>query len=163
LPIGTLGERGPIQRIVVRIQVGESRMAGTDDPVFLRLEGAGGREFRLDPASGKAFHRGKEHVLVLGSPDSDEASVSHADLNDPTRPAIALGAVEGVRLIKALNPIPNVRGVGELDDRLLVEEIAVELYGADGSEPVRFGRTGPIWLGLVCGLTLELERMADGQ
>ena len=133
-------------------------MSGSDDPVFLRLTGPAGRDFRLDHAKGKNLRRGAEDVYVLGAKEDPETNVSHPDFNDPTRPPLRAGAIEGVTLLKAMEPIPNVRGVGELDDRLELEEIEVEIHAGGGAEPARYQRQGPIWLGLLAGFSLELER-----
>jgi hypothetical protein len=138
-------------------------MAGTDDPVFLRLTGPAGREFRLAREHGRSFARGKQSLLVLGGPKSDETNVAHPELNDPATPATDLADITGVCLVKGQEPLPNVRGVGEMDDRLLIERIEVELRGAGGTPTRRFERTGPVWLGLVCGLCLELAEAADPQ
>lgn len=149
-----------LRQIVVRVQVGRHRMAATDDPLFLRLGGPAGREFRLALARGHALRRGQESVFVLAAPDAAETNVAHPELNDPAMPAIALASVDSVWLIKRLEPIPNVRGVAEMDDRLLIDEVVVELHGHDAARPVRFRREGPLWLGLVCGLEIALERTA---
>jgi hypothetical protein len=146
----------PIEKIVVRIQVGKDRMAGSDDPLFLGLRGAEGREFRLELAKGRALRRGAEDVFVLGVPGAPETNVAHAELNDPTSPPIALERIEGVFLRKGLEPIPNVRGLGEMDDRLQVDAVEVELHGRGHSAPVRFRRPGTFWLGLVSGLRFDL-------
>ena len=150
----------PIEKIVVRIRIGTELMAGTDDPLFLRLGGPAGREFRLALARGKSFRRGREDVFVLGSPDAPDTNVSKAALNDPGSPAIDLSAIEAIQLVKGQEPLPNVRGIGEMDDRIKVEEIDVSVY-AKGAQPVRFYREGPHWLGLVCGRTLELARLEE--
>jgi hypothetical protein len=147
-----------IERITVRIRVGTGLMAATDDPIFLRLTGASGREFRLLQARHKSLRRGSEDVFVLGSPDSKETSVAHPELNDPTRPPLSLEGIERVTLVKGTDPLPNVRGVGEMDDRVLIEEAEVVIQ-CDGQPRARFHRHGPHWLGLICGLSLELPRV----
>jgi hypothetical protein len=136
-------------------------MAASDDPLFLELCGPAGRSFRLAPAKGRSLRRGSEDVLVLGAPDASETNVARPDLNDPASPALALAGIHGVRLVKGFDPLPNVRGVGEMDDRLLIEEAEVCIFGSGGSR-LRFRRTGPFWLGLVSGLALELGRVDDG-
>ena len=73
----------PIQAIVVRIQLGRDRKSGTDDPVFLRLTGPCGRDFRLLLAKGRTLHRSEENIFRLGVP---EANIDHPDLNDPLPP-----------------------------------------------------------------------------
>lgn len=148
--------RRPVERITVRIQVGDGLLAASDDPLFLGLAGREGREFRLLLARGKSLRRGAEDLYVLASPDDGEPNVVHPDLNDPTAPALDAAAVTGVYLRKGLDPVPNVRAVGEMDDRLEVSESDVTLHCADGHPPVRFTRTGPLWLGLVSGLRLDL-------
>ena len=37
----------PVLRMVLRLTIGESLMAGSDDPLFLGVHGAQGREFRI--------------------------------------------------------------------------------------------------------------------
>lgn len=151
--------QGPLLRqIVVHVNVGSELMAGTDDPVFLRLGGPAGREFRLKRAKGRSFHRGEPMDLVLGDPKARDTNVAHPELNDPSSPGIPLEAVTSVALVKGLEPIPNVRGVGELDDRLLIELAKVTLHAEGEAAPVVFRREGPIWLGLVSGLFVELAR-----
>ena len=68
----------PAEKIVVRIRVGSDLMAASDDPLFLRLGGPAGREFRLllgkevqvvkvvnaVAESGKA--QGREHFIGAG-------------------------------------------------------------------------------------------------
>lgn len=133
-------------------------MGGTDDPVYLRLAGPAGREFRLKLARGRSFQRGKVSSLVLGDTEDSETNVAHPELNDPGRPALTLAEVERVLLVKGMEPIPNVRGVGELDDRLLIDSAEVSIEPTDGGEPLVFRREGPFWLGLVSGMSLELAR-----
>ena len=154
--------RHPVVRIDVRIQVGADRMAATDDPLFLGLRGPAGREFRLSPAKGHALRRGKEDHYVLAAAEAPETNVEHPNFNDPTQPALAAGGVAGVYLRKGLEPIPNVRALGEMDDRLEVEAVTVEVAAEGLAEPLRFARRGPIWLGLVSGLFLEIPPAADG-
>jgi hypothetical protein len=149
----------PIRRIVVRVAVGNDRMGGTDDPVYLRLSGPAGREFRLKLARGRSFQRGKVSSLVLGGSEDSETNIAHPELNDPSRPALAIGEVERVLLVKGMEPIPNVRGVGELDDRLLIDSAEVSIEPDDGGEPRSFRRDGPFWLGMVSGMSLELARV----
>ena len=146
----------PIQSVLVRVQVGSDRKAGTDDPVFLRLAGPGGREFRLCLAKGRTLHRGDLNVFVLGGPD---ANVGHAELNDPSAPQLDASGIERVELYKGLAPIPNVRGLAELDDRAQIDRVEVEIHGSADSEPLRFAREGPFWLGLVCGFRIELAAL----
>jgi hypothetical protein len=145
-----------VVRIEVRIQVGPNLMSGTDDPLFLGLRGAAGREFRLKLAGPGPLHRGQEGRFVLGAPNDPAANVEPPELNDPTNPTLDADGISGVYLRKGLEPIPNVRGIGEMDDRLEVEAVAVEITVANVPKPRCFARRGPIWLGLVCGLLLEI-------
>jgi hypothetical protein len=150
--------RCPVRRIEVRLQVGESLLAASDDPLFLGVEGSCGREFRLELAQGRSLRRGAEDCFVLGSPQDAETNVKHPKLNDPTSPALDLEAVEGIYLRKGTDPIPNVRAVGELDDRLEILGVAVEIHSA-GRPTQHFARRGPIWLGLAAGLRFDLARL----
>ncbi len=145
-----------VSKIVVRTRVGKDLMAASDDPVFLRLEGPSGREFRLQLAQGKSFRKGAEDVFVLAAPDDPDANVQHPELNDPTAPPIDAAGVSRVALRKGLEPIPNVRGLGEMDDRLQLVDVEVEIHAGGRPKPLRFTRRGPIWLGLVCGLSVDL-------
>lgn len=154
--------RSPIVRIEVRLKIGGSRMAASDDPVFLGLRGPAGREFRLALARGHAFRRGQADLFVLAAPDAPETNVAHPRLNDPTSPPLDVAGVESLYLRKGFDPIPNVRGVGEMDDRLEIEEAEVELHSEGLAKPARFARQGPIWLGLVAGLRFELPRVDGG-
>jgi len=130
-------------------------MAASDGPLFLRLSGPGGREFRLDLPKGRTLRRGAEDLYVLGSPKASGTNVAHPELNDPTAPALHVEEIAGVQLVKGLEPLPNVRGVGEMDDRLLVDAIHVEIHDTAGGTRC-FARQGPIWLGLLCGLQLDI-------
>ena len=151
----------PIEGIVVRIQLGDSLMAASDDPLFLGLEGAAGREFRLLLARGKSLRRGAEEVYVLGSPGGSAATVAHAEFNDPTEPALDLDGVTGIYVRKGFDPVPNVRAVGEMDDRVEIADIEVTLHAPGHPTPRRFRREGPFWLGLISGLRLQLAPL-DG-
>ena len=151
----------PVERIRVRIRVGDDRMAASDDPLFLGLRGPGGREFRLAFAHGRGLRRGAEDVYVLGAPGDPEVNVAHPELNDPTRPGIDPAEVTGAYLRKGQEPIPNVRGFGEMDDRLQVAQAEVELEIRGGARARRFQRRGPLWLGLVCGHVMELAPGPD--
>jgi hypothetical protein len=133
-------------------------MAATEDPVFLQLIGPGGREFRIASPRGHSFKRKTTARFVLAGPDSPETHIAHPELNDPGRPAIDLDAIVGVQIHKRLSPIPNVRGIGELDDRLLIEAARVELTAEGEEAPTRtFVYSGPIWLGLVAGHSIQLS------
>lgn len=149
-----------IQRIVVELRVGSDRMAATDDPVFLGLRGPMGREFRIAPAKGKSLRREGEERYVFGAAGDGEVNVAEPALNDPTQPGLDAGGVESVYVIKRQDAFPNVRGMGELDDRLQLEEATVRLECADGSVRT-FQRKGPLWLGLTCGLTCDLPPASD--
>jgi hypothetical protein len=100
---------------------------------------------------------------LLGAADDPDTNVASPDLNDPTSPAIDARSIEGVYLRKGLDPIPNVRALGEMDDRLELVEVSVEIHAKDEPKPLRFERRGPLWLGLVCGLQIEVPRAARAQ
>jgi len=150
-----------VERIVVRVQLGDSLLAATDDPLFLGLEGPSGREFRLAFARGRSLRRSAEDRYVLAAAGDPDTNVAHAELNDPTAPPLDATGVRGVYVRKGLDPVPNVRAVGEMDDRVEVAEVEVELHVA-GGPPRRFLRKGPVWLGLVCGLRLDLAPVDAG-
>jgi len=152
--------RRPVSRIEIRLQIGEGLLAASDDPLFLGIAGPCGREFRLELAHGRSLRRGAEDHYVLGAKGEPSANVNRPELNDPTEPIIDADAIAGVYLRKGTDPIPNVRAVGELDDRLQVIAATVEIYADGGSAPIRFGRRGPIWLGLASGLRFELARLS---
>jgi hypothetical protein len=150
-----------VSEIRVRIRVGTSMLAASDDPLFLGVRGDCGREFRLEFQRGKSRRRGQEDLYVLGRPTAPSTNVDHADLNDPTQPELYADEITGVYLRKGTDPIPNVRGLGEMDDRLEITEAEVEIDAETRRNALQFVRQGPIWLGLVCGLSLELAP-ADG-
>lgn len=152
--------RSRVTRIEVRVRVGDSLLAASDDPIFLGLTGSSGREFRLLLARGRSLRRKAEDHYVLAAPDQPDANVAAAELNDPTHPPLDLAGITGVYLRKNLSPIPNVRGVGELDDRLELLEAEVTIHGGSG-ERLRFHRDGPLWLGLNAGLRINLARHDD--
>jgi hypothetical protein len=151
---------GNLVRIRVKLKVGESRMAASDDPLYLGLHGPCGREFRLELKAGHARRRGHEDVYVLGSPEDSETNVEHPELNDPAIPSIEAESITGVYLRKGFEPIPNVRGIGEMDDRIEISDAEVE-FDTEGGERIRFQRSGPIWLGLLAGVRFNLPR-CDG-
>jgi hypothetical protein len=133
-------------------------MAGSDDPLYLGVHGPLGREFRLELQKGQARRRGHEDVYVLGQPEDPETNVEHPELNDPSVPPIDAATITGVYLRKGFDPIPNVRGIGEMDDRVEITEAEVEIESEGATKAMRFQRTGPIWLGLVAGVRFELPR-----
>ena len=149
--------RSAIERIEVRVLVGDSLLAASDDPFFLGLSGPSGREFRLLLARGKSLRRKAEDRYLLGGP---EANVEQPELNDPSAPPLDAEGITGAYLRKGLDPIPNVRAVGELDDRLELVEAEVTIHSPGG--PQRFRRRGPLWLGLVAGMQIELARLDEG-
>jgi hypothetical protein len=148
----------PIRRLTLRLVIGESLMAGSDDPLFLGLHGPEGREFRVRFAKGASLRRGHEELYCIGPPDDGATNVANPAFNDPTTPAIDAAQISSVYLRKGFEPIPNVRGLGEMDDRLEVIEAELEVHVAGRAEPLRYLRRGPIWLGLVAGLRLDLPR-----
>jgi hypothetical protein len=150
-----------VTRIEVRVRVGDNLLAASDDPLFLGLSGPCGREFRLLLAHGRTLRRKAEDHFVLAAAGDRDTNVAAAELNDPTRPPLDVAGVTGVYLRKNLSPIPNVRGVGELDDRLELLEAEVTIHGGAG-ERLRFHREGPLWLGLGAGLRIDLARHDDG-
>jgi hypothetical protein len=129
--------------------------------MFLGLRGPSGREFRLTHAKGKSWRRGAKETYILAAPSDPDANVAHPELNDPATPPLDLDSISGVYLRKGLEPIPNVRGHGEMDDRLGLDRAEVELHGPDGRTR-RFERRGELWMGLVCGLFLDLPPVDSG-
>ena len=150
-----------VRRITVEVQVGSDKMAATDDPMFLGLRGPWGREFRLHPAHGKPWRKGSATTWVLGGRDDPETNVAMPELNDPATPPIPADGVHSAYLRKGLDPIPNVRGRGEMDDRIQIDRIQVTLHTDDGGARA-FGRLEPFWLGLVCGLSMDLPPLPEG-
>jgi hypothetical protein len=145
-----------VVRIEVKLEVGDHLMAASDDPIFLGLRGPCGRQFRLRLAKGKFLRKGKIDHFILGSPNDDRTNVEQAELNDPTVPAIDALSITSAYIRKGFEPVPNVRAMGEMDDRLLIDHAEVDVI-TDGVR-VRFARRGPIWLGLASGLNFELPR-----
>ena len=96
--------RHPVVRIEVRIQVGPNLMSGTDDPLFLGLRGAEGREFRLNLAGAGSLSRGQEGHFVLGAPGDPAVNVDQPELNDPTSPALDADGISSVYLRKGFEP-----------------------------------------------------------
>jgi hypothetical protein len=150
--------RHPVTQIGVRLQVGGSLLSASDDTLFLGLRGPAGREFRLALAHGSFLRRAREDVFLLGAAGHRDTNVAHPQLNDPTKPEIESSSIQSLYLRKGFDPIPNVRALGELDDRLEIVEVAIDVHAEGRSEPLRFRRSGPLWLGLVCGLSVEVPR-----
>jgi len=153
------GQRRPVAQIAVRLLVGSNRLSASDDPVFLGLAGPLGREFRLALARGHYLRRGQEDLFRFGPADDPAVNVASPELNDPTEPALDADSITGIYVRKGLDPIPNVRALGELDDRLEIAEVEVELHVRGEPKPLRFARQGPIWLGLACGLEFSIPRI----
>src|SRR5262245_31002672 len=151
--------RRPVTQIAVRLLVGSNRLSASDDPVYFGIEGPFGREFRLALVRGPYLRRGQEDLFRFGSADDPAVNVANPELNDPTEPLLDAGSITGIYVRKGCAPIPNVRGLGELDDRLEIAEIEVEVHVRGEPKPLRFARGGPIWLGLVCGLRLGIPRI----
>jgi hypothetical protein len=151
----------PILRMILRLTIGESVMAGSDDPLFLGLHGAQGREFRVRFARGPSLRRGGEESFCLGSPNDPETNIANPGFNDPTAPALDGALIQSVYLRKGFEPVPNVRGMGEMDDRLELIEAELSIHTSGRANPLRFHRRGPLWLGLVAGLRLDLARVDE--
>ncbi len=152
----------PILRMILRLTIGESPMAGSDDPLFLGVHGPEGREFRIRFARGPSLRRGGEESYCLGSPNDPQTNIAHPGFNDPTAPLMDGALVQNVYLRKGFEPIPNVRGMGEMDDRLEILEADLSIHTSGRANPLRFWRRGPLWLGLVSGLRLDLARVDEG-
>lgn len=147
-----------VARIEVVIRVGQAPMAATDDPVFLGVRGSGGREFRLQHAGGASFRRDAEDHYVLAGAREAATNIEHPEMNDPTLPPLDAAAITSLYVRKGAEPIPNVRGIGELDDRLEIVRVEITIHADGIAAPLRFAREGPIWLGLACGETFEVPR-----
>ena len=93
-------------------------------------------------------------------PEDPETNVAHPDLNDPSSAPLPAAALSRVVLHKDMEPIPNVRGLGEMDDRVQITTVSVEIHTQGSPEAIRWERNGTFWLGLVCGLAVDLERVA---
>jgi len=160
--VGDSKIRNAVERIEVVIQVGEAPMAATDDPVFLGVRGPGGREFRLQHTTGASFRRDTEDHYVLAGARHAATNVEHPEMNDPGVPPIDATAITACYIRKGAEPIPNVRGIAELDDRLEIVRVEIAVHAVGLAAPLRFARKGPIWLGLACGETFEVPGVQPG-
>ena len=151
-----------VVKIRVRVQVGGNLLSASDDPLYLGLRGEDGREFRLVLKEGHSLRRGGEDLFILAGPDDPETNVDHPELNDPTRPPLDASRITSVYLRKGLEPIPNVRALGEMDDRLEIDWAEVEIDAENEPKAALFVRHGPIWLGLVSGMLFEIPRAVGG-
>jgi hypothetical protein len=147
-----------VVKIRVRVQVGDSLLSASDDPLFLGIRGEDGREFRLLFHDADALRRSGEDVFVLGGPNDPETNVAHPEINDPNRPPLDATRITSVYLRKGFEPIPNVRALGEMDDRLELDWAEVEIDAENEPKAALFLRHGPIWLGLRAGLHFEIPR-----
>ena len=50
-----------------------------------------------------------------------------------------------------------------MDDRLEVLEVELSVHASGRPKPLRFLRRGPLWLGLVAGLRLDIPRVDEGE
>ena len=111
-----------------------------------------------DEFNGTALDRGHWCTRLPSGGGAPLSEAGHPEFNDPTAPPIDAASVTGVYLRKGFDPIPNVRGVSEMDDRIEISEAEVEIESESAAKAIRFQRTGPIWLGLVAGVRFELQR-----
>ena len=77
-------------------------------------------------------------------------------------PTLDAAAITACYLRKDSEPIPNVRGLGEMDDRIEIVDVEIRVYATGLDEPRRFARQGPIWLGLVSGTLFEVPAVDPG-
>ena len=98
-------------------------------------------------------------ISAITPPSGLSAPVSIAP-SSASLPPLDADGITGAYLRKGLDPIPNVRAVGELDDRLELVEAEVTIHFPGG--PRRYLRRGPLWLGLVTGMQIELARLDEG-
>jgi hypothetical protein len=92
----------------------------------------------------------------LAGSDDPDTNVDHPEMNDPSAPPIDVRGVLFVALRKGMEPIPNVRGFGEMDDRLQLLSVQVSLHINGETKPRLFVREGPLWLGLVSGQRVSI-------
>jgi hypothetical protein len=141
-----------LRGVVVRLKTGTSKYAGTDDPLYVGVEGTqGGREFPLDVRWFDDFERGSEVKYALGDVWDDAAlagakrpKMAETDWNDPKLFWLGIDGVDRVYLRK--------HATGR-DDAYQLDGIEVALFGDDRTRRV-FSSTTAIWLGLAYGLTV---------
>lgn len=136
----------PVTTMTVRIETGDRRSAGTDDDVYLRINGR--QRFSLEKAAYDDFERG----------DDDTYSVP---IGDATKAGLTVGDIDRVAIEKSRDGAAGgwfLKGVTlVVNGRTLVRERAIDRWLEDSHRTwtapglVRDGRTEdvvPVWLQL---------------
>jgi hypothetical protein len=139
-------ESTPVTTMTVRVETGDRRYAGTDDDVYLRINGR--QRFNLDKAAYDDFERG----------DDDTYSVP---IGEATRGGLTVGDIDRVAIEKSRDGVAGgwlLKGVTVIvNGRVLVRERAINRWLEDDRRAwsstglVRDQRTSdvvPVWMQL---------------
>ncbi|MAE95327.1 MAG: hypothetical protein CL910_11755 [Deltaproteobacteria bacterium] len=151
-----------LRGMVVQLNTGTARQAGTDDALYIGISGtAGGREFPLDVAWFDDFERRSRVKYVLGEVWEGDAlagardpKMARSGWNDPSLFYVGFDAIDRVYLRKQ-------SGRGERDDDAYeLDEVEVRLYAESPRKRIFRCNTG-IWLGTVYGTQVWLPEVSD--
>ncbi len=149
-----------LKGIIVQLNTGLGRHAGTDDALYLGVSGtAGGREFPLDIAWFDDAERRSRVKYALGSIWDEEAQTgarrpkeATGGWNDPALAYIGFDAIDRVYLRKQ-----SARSVRS-DDAYELDEVDVQLYGPEPRRR-RFRCNTGTWLGTAYGSQIWLPEV----
>ncbi|MBW2393544.1 MAG: hypothetical protein JRG95_04690 [Deltaproteobacteria bacterium] len=153
-----------LRGIVIQLNTGTAREAGTNDSLYLGVSGtAGGREFPLDVAWFDDFERRSRVKYRLGkvwdevaTAGSKQPKMSHADWNDPAYFYVGFDAIDRLYLRKQ-----SSRSATK-DDAYELDEIEVTLF-ADEPRKRIFRCTTGIWLGTAYGSQVWLPEVGEDE
>ena len=141
-----------VRGMVVRLETEPNTYAGTDDHIYVGVEGTGGgREFPLATDRFNDFEPGQDVKYWLGDVWDDTATAGAQtpheahDWHHPVRWLIDLDRVDRVYVRKG-----GTRA-GTADNAYQMDAVTVTLYGLEG-ESRRFERRTDLWLGNEYGL-----------
>ena len=149
-----------LRGMIVQLNTGLSRHAGTDDPLYVGVSGTdGGREFPLDVAWFDDFERRSRVKYALGEIWDEDALAGarrpkQAKLgwNDPSLFYVGFDAIDRVYLRKQ-----SGRRAGQ-DDAYELDEIEVQLFGPEPRRR-RFRCGSAVWLGTAYGSQIWLPEV----
>lgn len=152
---------GYLRGMVVQLDTGLGRHSGTDDALYVGVEGTGGgREFPLDVRWFDDFERRSRVKYALGEVWEEDALAgarwpegARDGWNDPRLFYVELERVDRVYLRKQTGRRRSS------DDAYELDQIDVRLYGEE-PEARRFRSSTAIWLGVEYGSRVWVPEVA---